>query len=85
MNGFALENAFARRKKKGLRMEYGSSQSSLPRGQAPWRALANAILLLHIINVDQIQIAQEQLAFGHHWVRPDFAFAAIERTLGWDR
>ena len=44
MNGFALEHTFARRKTKdGLRyVVYGSCQSLLPRGHAPWRAVAKA-------------------------------------------
>ena len=48
MNGFALENASSRRKKEwGASVEYGSSQSWLPRGHAPWRAAANATNATH--------------------------------------
>ena len=51
MNGFASENLVARRKReKGASVKSSSCQSLLPRGQAPWRAVAKATMSMnHIV------------------------------------
>ena len=63
MNGLTLENSFARRKSERLLyVECGSSQSWLPRGQAPWRANAKANIAIE--KTMAMPVMHERLIFG---------------------